>query len=89
MEGPRQRPAGSGDRDLALLHRLQQRRLGARARAVDLVGHQKLGEDGPLDEAEVAAAVLVLLQHLGAEDVRGHEIGRELDAGGLEPQHAP
>ena len=44
----------AGDRDVVLLHGLQQRRLGLRAGAVDLVGHQQLGEDRALDEAEVA-----------------------------------
>ncbi|MEI9887364.1 MAG: hypothetical protein WDN08_12835 [Rhizomicrobium sp.] len=43
MERLGQVVALSRHRDVALLHRLQQRRLGARAGAVDLVGHQKLG----------------------------------------------
>ncbi len=53
--GSRARGTGCGrswrspaDRDVVLLHRLQQRRLGARAGAVDLVGHQELGEDRAL-----------------------------------------
>ena len=44
VERPRQIVARAGDGDVLLLHRLQQRRLGARAGAVDLVGHQQLGE---------------------------------------------
>ena len=77
----------AGDGDVVLLHGLQQRRLRLGAGAVDLVGHQQLGEDRPLDEAEAApAARAAVFQHLRADDVGGHEIGRELDALGIEPQ---
>ncbi len=70
-----------------LLHRLQQRRLGARAGAVDLVGHQQLAEDRARNEAEAALAARALLQHLAAHDVGRHQVGRELDAAGVEPEH--
>src|SRR5262245_15758129 len=70
-----------------LLHRLQQRGLGARARAVDFVGHQQLAEDRAGDEAEAALAAGALVQHLAAEDVGRHEIRGELDAAGIEPEH--
>ncbi len=64
------------DRDLPLLHHLEQRRLHLRRRAVDLVGEQEVAEDrtelgverllpGPVDA--------------GADEVRRHEVGRELD----------
>ena len=43
VERLRQVVAHAGDRDMLFLHRLQQRRLGARAGAVDLVRHQQLG----------------------------------------------
>ena len=66
-----------------LLHGLQQRGLGLGRGAVDFVGQQDIGEDRPFDEAEVALAQIVFFQHVGAGDVRGHEVGRELDA--LEP----
>jgi len=77
----------AGHRDVALLHALQQCRLGARAGAVDFVGHQQLGEHRTLDEAEGAAAGVGLLQHFGAQDVGRHQVGRELDALGLEAEH--
>ncbi|MEJ0041182.1 MAG: hypothetical protein WDM81_02640 [Rhizomicrobium sp.] len=64
---------------MPLLHRLQQRRLGARGGTVDLVGHQQLGEHRPRDEAEAALAA-GLLQHFGANDIGRHQVGRELDA---------
>ena len=44
--------AHAGDRHVMLLHRLKERGLRARARAVDFVGHQELREHGALDEAE-------------------------------------
>ena len=78
----------SGDGDVVLLHGLQQRRLRLGAGAVDLVGHQELGEDRALDEAEAAAAAgPAVLQHLRADDVGGHQVGRELDALGVEAQY--
>ena len=80
VEGRRQVVALAGDGDVLLLHRLQQRRLGARAGAVDFVGHQQLGEHRALDEAEGAAAAVALLQHFRAQDVGRHQVGRELDA---------
>ncbi len=47
------------------------------------------GEDRALDEAEAAAVFAGrVLQHFGADDVGGHEVGRELDALGVEAQHA-
>ena len=66
VERPRQLVILPGHRDPSLLHGLQKRRLGPRARPVDLVGHQELAEHGTGDEAERAAPVLVLLQDLGA-----------------------
>ena len=87
MERLRQIVARAGDRDVLLLHRLQQRRLRARRGAVDFVGHQQLGEDRTGDEAEAALAALAFFQHLGAENVGRHQVGRELDAPRVEPEH--
>ena len=42
----------AADRDLALLHRLEQRRLHFGRGAVDLVGEQDVGEDGTLANFE-------------------------------------
>ncbi len=36
---------------------------------------------------EGAAAVDALLQDLGAKDIGGHQVGRELDAAGIEAEH--
>ena len=55
--------------------------------AVDLVRHQELREDRPPDEAEGARTVRRFFEHLGAENVGGQEIGRELHALGVEPQN--
>ena len=72
---------------MMFLHRLKERRLSAGAGAVDLVGHQELGEDRPPNEAERPSAVQPLLHDFGAEDVGGHQIGGELHAQGVEPDN--
>ena len=66
------------DRHLPLLHRLEQRGLRLRRGAVDLVGEQQVREDRAGPELEVGVA---LVPDRRARDVRGHEVGRELDAG--------
>ena len=70
-------PARGGD--VILLHRLEQRGLRLRRRAVDLVGEDDLREDRPLHEPQRARAV-ILVEDLGAGDVGRHQVGRELDA---------
>ncbi len=65
------------DRHLALLHRLEQRRLRLRRSAVDLVGEQQVGEDRAGAELELGGA---LVEHRRAGHVGGHQVGRELDA---------
>ena len=42
------------ERDLPLVHGLEQGRLGARAGAVDLVGEENVRENGPLAQNELA-----------------------------------
>ena len=61
-------------------------RLGAGA--VDFVGHQELGEDRALDEAEGTASALLVFKHFRADDVGRHQIGRELDALAVKAEHA-
>ena len=74
--------------DAVLLHRLEERGLRLRRRAVDLVRQQQVREDRPAHEAErVRPGRLVLVQHLGARHVRRHQVGRELDAAEVEVQH--
>ncbi len=63
-------------RDLALLHRLQQRGLGLGRGAVDLVTDHDLGEDRAGLELEVPP-LLVVDAHAG--DVRRQQVGGELD----------
>jgi hypothetical protein len=62
--------------DAAFVHDLQQRRLGLRRCAVDLVGDDDAGEHRPGMELEPAAG-LVEDRHTG--HVGGQQIGRELD----------
>src|ERR1039458_4527522 len=63
--------------NLALTHRLQQSRLGAGRRAVDLIRQQDVGEDRPLMEMEL---LIALAENGYPQDVRGQQVGRELDA---------
>jgi hypothetical protein len=68
---------GAVDRDRAFLHRLEQRGLRLRRRAVDLVREQELREDRSALQVELAR---LEVEEVRADDVAGHEIGRELDA---------
>ena len=69
------------DRDLVLLHDLEQGGLRLWWRSIDLVGQDDVGEDRPLDEADDALARgPVLFNHLRAEDVGRHQVRRELNA---------
>ena len=65
------------DGDLALLHDLEQRRLGLRAGAVDLVGEDDVREHRAGVELERAAALVV---DGDAGDVARQQVGRELHA---------
>ena len=69
------------DRDVLFLHRLQQRRLGLGRGAVDLVSQDEVGENRTVHKPETAASGIGIdFQHIGAGDVRWHEVGRELNA---------
>jgi hypothetical protein len=60
---------------------LKHRRLGLGRRPVDFVGENHVGEDRPLEEPELALARnRILKNHLGARDVAGHQVRRELNA---------
>ena len=63
-------------RHLLLLHRLEQRGLRLRRGAIDLVGEEKIREDGTRLEAEDRVSLVVDRR---ARDVGGHQVGRELD----------
>jgi hypothetical protein len=65
------------DRDLVLLHHLEQRRLHLRRGAIDLVGEQEVAEDRP--ELRVERAVPLPVDPR-AYEIRGDEVGRELHA---------
>ena len=74
------------DGDAVLLHRLEQRALRLRRRAVDLVGEHDVREDRSLPELEHLAARLRVVDDRGAEDVGRHQVGRELHARELQAQ---
>ena len=82
LGGEQQEGVGQLARDavhghLALGHRLEQRRLRLRRRAVHLVDEHDVREDRPGPELEVARA---LVEHREARDVRRLKVGRALDA---------
>ncbi len=72
----RHRVGRAVDRRLALLHALEQRRLGLRCGPVDLVGQDDLGHDRAGPELELLVLLVVDRQ---AGDVRRQEVRRELD----------
>jgi hypothetical protein len=76
-EEGRERDRLAAERHRALLHHLQQRRLGLGRRAIDLVGQQDGREDRALAQVEGLRGEL---EHLGTEDVGRHQIRGELDA---------
>jgi hypothetical protein len=73
----RQLEAVALDRDLPLLHRFEQRRLGLRRSAVDFIREHDVGEDGAGAQRKRAVP---RIQHVSAGDVGGQQIRRELDA---------
>ena len=75
-ERPRHAVRAAVDRDLALLHHLEQRRLRARRGTVDLVGEDDVGEHGAWVEHELAR---VLMEDRDAGDVARQQIRCELD----------
>ena len=87
MERLRQGVILTGDRNAMFLHRLQQRRLGARAGAVDFVRHQQLAEDRPFDEPEGAPPAIAFLEDFGAQYVGRHQVRRALDPFGVQAKH--
>ena len=68
----------TAERDLALSHDLEERRLHLGGRTVDLVRQHEVGEDGAELDVEALRRLSI---HPRPDDVRGEEIGRELDPG--------
>ncbi len=70
----------AGRRDGPFLHRFEHGRLRLGCGAIDFVGQADLREDGALLELKHAPALRVFDHHVGAQDIGGHQIGRELNA---------
>ena len=87
VEGRVQGAIFARDRHFALLHRLQQSRLRPGACAVDFIRHQKLTKDRTRHEFKRFGAVLAGLKHFGPQNIRGHQIRRELHAIAVQPHH--
>ncbi len=77
MKGLLQRPRHAVHGDLPLLHGLQERRLRARRRPVDLVRHDDLVKDGSGAELEFPR---LLVEHGHTRDVRREQVRRALHA---------
>jgi hypothetical protein len=60
------------------LHRFEESGLGLRRSPVDLIGEEEVGEHGPRPVLESTMPALGLLEDLGPDDVRRHEIRCEL-----------
>ena len=65
--------------DGPFLHRLKQRRLALRARAVDFIGKQNLRKDWPGTKLHDAMPSIVIHKNVRTNDVRWHQIRRELN----------
>ena len=76
-ERPRQLVGVDVDRDAALLHALEQARLGLRRGAVDLVDEHDVGEHRAGAELE---PLLALVVDVGPDDVGGEQVRGALDA---------
>ena len=77
QEGPVQGIGGAVHGHLAFFHRFEQRRLGLRCGAIDLVGEGDLGKDGAGTELKFLSLLIV---DRDAGDIAGQHVGRELDA---------
>ncbi|MNE18192.1 hypothetical protein D3C80_1112120 [compost metagenome] len=77
--------AGAGDRDLPLLHGLEQGCLDLGRGTVDFVGQNQVAKQRPRLEADDILPI-GLVQHLGTGDVRGQQVGGELDTAHLRVQ---
>jgi hypothetical protein len=65
----------------------QEGRLRFGGRPVDFIGEQELRENRPLAKLKAILARVIAGHDAGADDVGGHQIGRELDAAELEIEH--
>jgi hypothetical protein len=88
-EGLGQWPGGITCRDGLLLHRLEQRRLRLGRGSIDLIGEDEIGEDRAGLKAQAASPIQVFADDRGADDIRGHQVGCELDATEAQRQHLP
>ena len=72
------RVCGAAGCDGMFLHRLQQRGLRLRGRAVDFIRQNHLGKNRAAQKHETTSASSVLLNDIRTGDVCRHEIGRKL-----------
>jgi len=75
------------DGNLMFLHCFEKRGLGLGRSTVDFICEDDIRENGAGDECKFMAARCIGAQDVGAGDVRGHKVGRELNALELEVEH--
>src|SRR3954452_9217282 len=66
--------------DRPLLHRLEKGGLRLRRRPIDLIRQTNLSEERTFLELKLAPPGLILDNHVRAQNIRGHQIGRELNS---------
>ena len=71
----------SRDGDMSFLHRFKEGALSLWRGPIDLVGEENIGEDRAGFETKPLRPVFVLNDEIGADDVGGHQVGRELNPG--------
>ena len=79
------RPGGG---DAAFLHRFEQSGLRLRGGAVDFIREQELRKERAAAELELIFPIGAGAHDIRADDVGGHEIGRELDAAKIQIERA-
>ena len=75
------------NRDTAFLHGFQHCRLGLRGGPVDLIRQYQVGKNRPVQKLESPFSIVSFVHHIGAENIRRHQIGRELDAVERQVEH--
>ena len=68
------------DRDAAFLHGFQHRRLGLWGGPVDFISQNQVGKNRPVLKLKSPFSIVGFVHHVGAQNIRWHEVGRELDA---------
>ena len=75
------------DRDTTFLHGFQHRRLGLWGGPVDFISQNQVGKNRPVLKLKSPFSIVGFVYHVGAQNIRRHEVGRELDAVERQVEH--